>query len=119
MRCGPPGASSKRNSAMPDAPPRDALHSALFTDTYELTMAQAYDAEGMNDTAVFELLFRNMPGDRNYFVAAGLDDVLAYLESFHVTDDDLAWLRRQGMFAEPFLQRLGRLRFRGDVCAAP
>jgi nicotinate phosphoribosyltransferase len=104
---------------MPDAPPRDALHSALFTDMYELTMAQAYDAEGMNDTAVFELLFRNMPGDRNYFVAAGLDDVLAYLESFHVTDDDLAWLRRQGMFAESFLQRLGRLRFRGDVCAVP
>ncbi len=102
---------------MSDAPPIDPLRSALFTDMYELTMAQAYDAEGMDQTAVFELLFRKMPGDRNYFVAAGLDDVLAYLENFEVTSDDVGWLRRQGMFGEPFLERLMRLRFRGDVCA--
>ena len=104
---------------MSDMPPIDPLRSALFTDMYELTMAQAYDAEGMDQTAVFELLFRKMPGDRNYFVAAGLQDVLAYLENFRVTDDDVAWLRRQAMFAEPFLQRLQRLRFRGDVYALP
>jgi nicotinate phosphoribosyltransferase len=104
---------------MSDARALDPLRSALFTDLYELTMAQAYDAEGMNDTAVFELLFRDTPGDRNYFVAAGLDDVLAYLESFHVTGDDLAWLRRQGMFTEQFLQRLEHLRFQGEVYAVP
>ncbi|MGE5194576.1 MAG: nicotinate phosphoribosyltransferase [Deltaproteobacteria bacterium] len=104
---------------MPDSPQIDPLRSALFTDMYELTMAQAYDAEGMDQTAVFELIFRKMPGDRNYFVAAGLDDVLTYLENFHVTDDDRAWLRRQGMFAEPFLERLQRVRFRGDVYALP
>jgi nicotinate phosphoribosyltransferase len=104
---------------VPDASAIDPLRSALFNDMYELTMAQAYDAEGLDQTAVFELLFRNMPGDRNFCVAAGLDDVLTYLEHFHVTNDDVAWLRRQGMFADSFLERLQRLRFRGDVYALP
>src|SRR5579872_1740935 len=104
---------------MPDSLPIDPLHSALFTDMYELTMAQAYDAEGMDQTAVFELIFRKMPGDRNYFITAGLEDVLAYLENLHVTDDDLAWLRRQGLFLERFLHRLKSLRFQGDVYAMP
>ena len=44
--------------------------SALFTDLYELTMAQAYAAERMDQLAVFELAFRKMPGNRNYIVAA-------------------------------------------------
>ena len=47
-------------------------------------------------------LFREMPPERNYFVAAGLDDVLAYLEQLHFTDEDLAYLRHQGSFADAF-----------------
>ncbi len=93
------------------------LRSALFTDLYQLTMAQAYDAEQMNGTAVFELFFRRMPPTRNYYVAAGLEDVLAYLENLHVTDDDLAYLREQGQFSEKFLARLKQLRFDGDIYA--
>ena len=45
---------------------------ALFTDLYELTMAQAYPAEHMDQMAVFELAFRKMPANRNYIVAAGI-----------------------------------------------
>ena len=52
------------------------LREALFTELYELTMAQAYHREGMSQTAVFELFFRKMPKCRNYIVAAGLEDVL-------------------------------------------
>jgi nicotinate phosphoribosyltransferase len=59
------------------------LRSALFTDLYELTMAQAYDAEAMEAPAVFELFFRKLPKSRNFIMAAGLDDVLGYLESFY------------------------------------
>jgi nicotinate phosphoribosyltransferase len=106
-------------ATMPDPVHDDVLRSALFTDLYELTMAQAYDVLGMEQPAVFELFFREMPEERNYFVAAGLDDVLAYLENLRFTEDDLAYLGRQGQFSAAFLNRLRSLRFTGDVYAIP
>jgi nicotinate phosphoribosyltransferase len=97
----------------------EPLRSALFTDLYQLTMAQAYAAEDFEKTAVFELFFREMPPTRNYFVAAGLDDVLTYLEGFRFTDDDLAYLGGLGQFSSQFLDRLKSIRFTGDVYAVP
>jgi nicotinate phosphoribosyltransferase len=90
---------------------------SLFTDLYALTMAQAYDSEGMEQPAVFEMFFRELPPHRNYVIAAGLEDVLAYLETLHFSPDDLAYLRHQGGFGDGFLDRLQRLRFTGDVYA--
>jgi nicotinate phosphoribosyltransferase len=104
---------------MPDRLDDNPLRSALFTDLYELTMAQAYLAEAMNDLAVFELSFRELPHDRNYLVAVGLEDVLAYLEGMRITDGDLAYLRQTGLFSEPSLERLKALRFTGDIFAVP
>jgi len=97
----------------------DPLRSALFNDLYELTMAQAYAAEGMEAPAVFELFFREMPAQRNYFVAAGLDDVLTCLEQLRFVEDDLEYLRRDHQFSRAFLDRLRGLRFTGDVYAMP
>lgn len=57
---------------------REVFSPTLFTDLYELTMAQAYDAERMEDMAVFELRFRELPESRNYIVAAGIQSVLEY-----------------------------------------
>ena len=82
-------------------------------------MAQAYDAEGMEQRAVFELFFRRMPAGRRFLVAAGLDDVLDALEAFRFTDADLEYLRGQTIFTDRFLQRLRTLRFTGDVHAMP
>jgi nicotinate phosphoribosyltransferase len=93
--------------------------SALFTDLYELTMAQAYWAEGMHQPAVFELAFRSLPPNRNYIVAAGLADVVEYLEGFRFTPDEIAHLRRLGGFQEDFLAWLEQLRFTGEVWAVP
>jgi nicotinate phosphoribosyltransferase len=92
---------------------------ALFTDLYELTMAQAYDAEHMEDVAVFELSFREMPASRNYIVAAGLDSVLEYLSAFHFTDSDLEYLKEREEFPSHFLDRLRSLQFSGEVYAMP
>ena len=93
-------------------------HSALFADLYEVTMARAYAAEGMSRTAVFELFFRQLPTSRNYVLAAGLSDVLEFLESFHFDRDDLAYLRSLGLFPDEFLESLSAVRFTGDVFAA-
>ena len=92
---------------------------ALFTDLYELTMAQAYYAEGMNDLAVFELFFREMPAARNFIITAGLADVLDYLENWRFTSEDLTYLARQGTFRRDFLDWLESIRFTGDVRAVP
>lgn len=97
----------------------DPLRSALFTDLYQLSMAQAYDAEEMREPAAFELFFRSMPASRKYVVAAGLEDALAYLESFHFSPSDIHYLRRQGAYCEAFLDRLEQMRFSGDVHAVP
>ena len=93
--------------------------SALLTDLYQLTMLQAYFDEGMADTAVFEFFVRALPPGRNFLLAAGLEQVLCYLEQFRVTEAELAWLRAHGGFSGPFLAALGALRFTGDVHALP
>jgi nicotinate phosphoribosyltransferase len=93
--------------------------SALFTDLYEITMAQAYVAEQMSGTAVFETFFRKLPRGRSYVMAAGLSDVLDFLESFRFGQDDLDYLRELGLFSDEFLQHLATVRFTGDVWAVP
>jgi nicotinate phosphoribosyltransferase len=93
--------------------------SALFTDLYELTMAQAFAAEGMEETAVFELLFRELPATRNFILACGLESVLEFLEDLRFTEADLGYLERLDRFSYPFLKKLEKLRFTGDVYAVP
>jgi len=97
----------------------DLSRSALFTDFYELTMGQAFQAEQMDQQSVFELSFRRMPPGRNYLVTAGLDDVLDYLQHMCVTEEDLDYLREKLHFADSFLERLRHFRFTGDVLAIP
>ena len=99
-------------------PPRE-LSIGLFTDLYELTMAQAYWQSSKTARATFSLFFRNYPPDRAYFVFAGLADVLDYLENFRFSSADIALLRSLGKFDEGFMDYLSNLRFTGDVRAMP
>jgi nicotinate phosphoribosyltransferase len=92
---------------------------ALLTDQYELTMAQAYLAEGMEERATFSLFVRDLPAHRNYLLACGLDTALRWLESWRFSDEDLAYLRSLETFDEPLLEWLAGFRFEGDVRAMP
>ncbi|WP_420428336.1 nicotinate phosphoribosyltransferase [Algiphilus sp.] len=91
----------------------------LFTDLYELSMLQAYHAEGMNQEAVFSLSVRQLPPQRNYLIACGLDTVLEHLQRLRFGDADIAYLRSLGHFSESFLDWLHHFRFRGRVRAVP
>jgi nicotinate phosphoribosyltransferase len=91
----------------------------LFTDLYELTMVQAYLAEGLTGTAVFTLFVRRLPEVRNFLLACGLESVLTYLEQVRFTDEDLAYLRSLKIFSDDLLKWLRGLRFTGDVYAVP
>ena len=93
--------------------------SALLTDLYELTMAQAYLEQGMDGTAVFEFFVRKLPAHRNFFVAAGLEQVLDSLSRLHFTKEELAWLDQSGRFSSRLLHYLETLKFTGDVDAMP
>ena len=90
-----------------------------MTDLYELTMAAGYYARKMFDPATFSLYIRKYPSNRGYFVSAGLEDVLDYLESWHFTQEELDYLSGLKMFTDEFLHYLGTLGFSGEVHAIP
>ena len=87
----------------------------LFTDLYELTMAQTYFSCGMLAPATFDLFVRSYPANRGYLVCAGLEDVLDFLEGVSFGDGSRQYLRETGMFTEDFLDFLGDLQFTGNV----
>jgi nicotinate phosphoribosyltransferase len=91
----------------------------LFTDLYELTMAASYFANKVSDVATFSLYIRDVYATRNYFVAAGLEQVLDELAAFQFSDQDINYLQSTGRFSEHFLDYLEQLRFTGDVYAMP
>src|SRR5689334_17908879 len=99
-------------------------HSSLFTDLYELTMAAAYLASAFETDdprpalATFELVIRRLPEHRGYLLAAGLEQVLDFLEGFHFADEEIDFLRRQPVFESinrTFFDYLRGLRFTGEV----
>lgn len=92
---------------------------ALLTDLYQLTMAQGYFQSQRLAPATFSLFIRSYPPNRSYFVAAGLQDVLEFLEQFKVDSAGIDYLRSRGIFADDFLDFLKQLRFTGDVWAIP
>jgi nicotinate phosphoribosyltransferase len=99
-----------------DAVPEAGL---LLTDLYQLAMLDSYWRREMVETAVFEFFVRSLPPDRGFLVAAGLEQVVAFLETLQASPEDLSWIERSGRFDRTFLRRIEALRFTGDVDAMP
>jgi nicotinate phosphoribosyltransferase len=95
------------------------LTSPLTTDLYELNMVQAYLDRGEDKEAVFEFFVRRLPERRNFLVAAGLEDALAFLETLSFSAHEIDWLKSTGRFRRNLLDYLAGLRFTGDVHAIP
>jgi nicotinate phosphoribosyltransferase len=95
--------------------------SALSTDLYELTMMAGHLAVGFTGPASFELFVRQLPESRSYLVAAGLADVLDYLEHLRFRPDEIDYLRQvpalRGVPARFFDDYLPNFRFSGEVWA--
>ena len=91
----------------------------LFTDLYELTMAQAFFSKGMSANGTFSLFIRNYPPNRGYLVSAGLEDVLDHLEALKFGSSAIGYLETTGIFTADFLEYLAGLRFTGSVRAIP
>jgi nicotinate phosphoribosyltransferase len=91
---------------------------SLFTDFYELAMSASYFDNKKFEPATFDLFIRRLPPNRGYFLFAGLEEVLCYLESVRFTEEHLAYLKAQG-FNQQFLDYLRDFKFKGEVWAAP
>jgi nicotinate phosphoribosyltransferase len=93
---------------------------ALLVDLYELTMAAGYFEHRVDCRATFELFVRQLPPERTYLIASGLDSALDYLENLEFTDRDIRFLRDHSAFrtvSDPFFEFLRGFRFTGDVSA--
>ncbi len=92
----------------------------MLFDYYELTMGNGYFQSGLKDRiSYFDLYFRKNPDEGGYAIAAGLEQVIEYVKDLHFSEDDIAYLRGRGCFAEEFLEYLKNFRFTGDIWAVP
>jgi nicotinate phosphoribosyltransferase len=92
---------------------------ALLTDLYELNMAASFIRRGMHHEATFSLFVRDLPRQRGFLVAAGLEPSLEFLETFRFEEDDLRYLGDELGFGDDVLDAFRELRFEGDVWAVP
>ncbi len=94
-------------------------HIGLYTDFYELTMAQGYFFQGMADKpAAFDYFFRKNPFDGGFVIFAGLAELAQMLEQLRFDSEDIAYLQQQG-FRPEFLEFLRTFRFQGNLYAPP
>lgn len=98
----------------------------LLTDLYQLTMASGYwENEMYNHEAVFHLFYRKNPFKNGFAIAAGLEQVIDYLQNLRFDVDDIRYLANlkgednKALFNEGFLNYLQRFEFTCDVDAVP
>ena len=93
---------------------------SMLCDFYELTMSNGYLRYGYADRITyFDVFFRNVPDNGGFAIAAGLEQVVTYIQSLHFSDEDIAYLRGRNLFCEEFLEYLAGFRFTGDIYAVP
>ncbi len=91
---------------------------SLFADSYELTMAQAHLERDHNIISSFDLSFRDIPSNRGYMLAAGLEDVVKCIESITFEEEAISFLREIG-FKQDLCDYLSDFSFTGDLRAVP
>jgi len=90
----------------------------MLTDLYELTMMYGYYKHGMQDKeVVFDLFFRKSAGQSVYGIAAGLEQIISYIENLHFADEDIEYLRTLNLFDEEFFTLLKGIKFTGEIYA--
>ena len=98
----------------------DKRNLSMLCDFYELTMGNGYFLTGFKDKiAYFDVFFRKVPDDGGFAIAAGLEQVVEYIQGLHFGPDDIEYLRSKNCFDEGFLSYLADFHFSGDIWAIP
>ena len=92
---------------------------SLMTELYELTMANGFLKNGKADEiAYFDLFFRKVPDNGGFAVFAGLSQIIEYVKNLSFTEDDLNFLRDNGI-SEDFIDYLRDFKFKCDIWSVP
>lgn len=92
----------------------------MLCDFYELTMGNGYFRNGFYKRNVyFDVFFRNVPDGGGFAIAAGLEQIVEYIQQLHFSEEDIAYLRSKNIFDEGFLDYLRNFKFHGDIYAIP
>ena len=98
----------------------EKLNMTMLCDFYELTMGNGYFRNGYKDRITyFDVFFRKVPDQGGFAIAAGLEQLIEYIENLHFSEEDIAYLRGRNLFCEEFLDYLRNFRFIGDIYAIP
>ncbi len=99
---------------------KQRLNHSMLCDFYELTMANGYFQSDMaRQICYFDVFFRSVPDGGGFAIAAGLEQVIDYIEELSFDEEDIAFLRSKGCFDEKFLDHLRHFRFTGNIWAVP
>lgn len=92
----------------------------MLFDFYELTMGNGYFNSGKAEQiSYFDMFFRDIPDGGGFAIAAGLEQVIEYIQNLEFTEEDIEFLRSKDCFTEEFLAYLRTFRFTGDIWAVP
>ncbi len=98
----------------------DTRNMTMLCDFYELTMGNGYFAVGYKDRiCYFDVFFRRCPDGGGFAIAAGLEQVVDYIQNLHFSQEDIDYLRGKKLFSEEFLEYLENFKFTGDIWAVP
>ena len=90
----------------------EKLNLTMLCDFYELTMGQGYFSQGYADRITyFDLFFRRCPDGGGFAIAAGLEQIVQYIQELHFEPEDIEYLRGRKLFTEDFLDYLANFRF--------
>ena len=98
----------------------DKINLTMLCDFYELTMALGYFEKGYKDRITyFDLFYRRCPDGGGFAIAAGLEQIIEYIQELRFEPEDIEYLRGRNLFSEEFLQYLADFKFTGDIWAVP
>ena len=98
----------------------NGINLTMLCDFYELTMGNGYFLSDRKDRiSYFDVFFRRVSDAGGFAIAAGLEQIVSYIQNLHFDPEDIAYLRSRGIFDERFLSYLENFRFSGDIWAVP
>ena len=98
----------------------DKINLTMLCDFYELTMAYGYFKEGNKDRITyFDVFYRQCPDGGGFAIAAGLEQIIDYIQELRFEPEDIEYLRSRNLFSEEFLEYLANFKFTGDIWAVP
>ncbi|MCL1792568.1 MAG: nicotinate phosphoribosyltransferase [Oscillospiraceae bacterium] len=93
---------------------------SMLCDYYEFTMSNGYFKNGLcKKNVYFDMFFRAVPDKGGFAIAAGLGQLVEYINGLKFDEGDIEFLASKKLFDQKFLEYLKSFRFTGDIYAIP